>query len=163
MLTFASGAGALMMKFVAEPILRRFGFRGTLIVNALLAAVFIFAPAFFTPQTSWLVMLVVLFVGGLSRSLQFTALNAIAYADVPSGRLTSATSFTSVERQLAGSLGISIAALGLESMQHLTGGPALQVGHFPVVFGLVAAISLIAAIPFARLSRQAGAEMLVRP
>jgi len=78
MLTFASGAGALTMKFLAPPILRRFGFRRVLSVNAVLSSLFILAPAFFTIHTPWQVMLCLLFFGGLLRSLQFTSINTVA-------------------------------------------------------------------------------------
>jgi MFS family permease len=163
LLTFASGAGALGMKFVAQPILRRYGFRRVMSLNALIAAGFVLAPAFFTPATPWLVMILVLFVGWLSRSMQFTAIHAVAYADVPAPQLSSATSFQSVAQQLAGSLGITLAAFGLEAMQAITGGGALQIGHFPWVFALVAALPFLTAWPFSRLPESTGAEMLARP
>ncbi|EKD60463.1 MAG: drug resistance transporter, EmrB/QacA subfamily, partial [uncultured bacterium] len=105
LLTFSAGVGALLMKFAAEPLLRRFGFRRVLTANAVISALFILAPALFTPTTPWLLMAFVLFIGGLSRSLQFTAVNAIAYAEVPSERLSSATSFSAVLQQLSGSIG----------------------------------------------------------
>ncbi len=162
MLTFAAGAGAMGMKFMAPPILRRWGFRRVLLGNAVLSAVFILAPAAFTLATPWAWMVVVLFVGGLSRSLQFTALNAVAYADVPSDRLSSATSFASVLQQLSGSIGITVAAFGLEAAQVLIGGPALSLAHFPAVFALIAGVSFLSVIPFLRLSRQAGSSLLPR-
>ncbi|MHA3915970.1 MFS transporter [Halovulum sp. GXIMD14793] len=160
MMTFAAGAGAMMMKFFAPPLLRRFGFRKVLLVNAVLSAASLATPAAFTPQTPWLVMLLVLFIGGLCRSLQFTALHAVAYAEVSSDSLSSATSFSSVLQQLSWSLGITLAAFGLEAMQALTGADTILQGHFPAVFLLMAALPLISVIFFARLSRSAGAEML---
>ncbi len=160
MMTFASGAGALAMKFLAPPILQRFGFRRVLVLNALLASVFILAPASFTPETPWLWMVVVLFVGGLSRSLQFTSLHAVAYAEVSPERLGSATAFSSVLQQLAGSLGITAAAFGLEVMQQITDVPTIAPAHFPAVFAMVAVLSLLSAWSFTRLPRHAGAEML---
>lgn len=160
MMTFASGAGALTMKFIAPPILQRFGFRKVLMMNAVLAAIFILAPAGFTPETPWAFMVVVLFIGGLCRSLQFTSIHAVAYADVTSDRLGSATAFSSVLQQLAGSLGITVAAFGLEAMQGITGTPTIAPEHFPFVFAFVATLSLLSTLSFARMPRSAGAEML---
>ena len=51
MITFAAAIGAIAMKFVAPPILRRFGFRNVLIVNAVIAGGFVMLPATFTPAT----------------------------------------------------------------------------------------------------------------
>jgi EmrB/QacA subfamily drug resistance transporter len=162
MLTFVSGGGALVMKFLAQRILRRFGFGMVLALNAAFSSIFILAPAFFTPQTPWLTMASVLFIGGLSRSLQFTSVNAIAYADVPAERLSSATSFAAVLQQLSGSIGIAVAALALDLMRALYGGSSTDLAHFPAVFSLIAFLSLLSALIFARLPSDAGAGLIGR-
>lgn len=160
MLTFVSGIGALMMKFVAQPLLRRYGFRGVLMGNALVSSLFLMAPAFFTTVTPSLLILAVLLAGGLSRSLQFTAVNAIAYAEVTSDRLSQATSFTSVLQQLSGSIGITVAAMGLEGVGWLRGVPAIDAGNFPAVFGIITLMSLSSALIFAGLKHNAGASLV---
>jgi predicted MFS family arabinose efflux permease len=162
MLTFVAGLGAFCMKFLAQPILRRFGFRRVLVVNGVVSAVFLLAPASFTPQTPWLWMMVLLFLGGLSRSLQFTSINALGYSDVSAGELSSATSFSSVLQQLSWSIGITVAAFGLETMQVLQGKGPLSLDYFPAVFAGIALVSLLSVIPFARLSPTAGAALLRR-
>ena len=161
-LTFVSGAGAMAMKFAAQPLLRRFGFRGVLTGNALIAAVFLAGPGAFTPATPIALMIAVLFVGGLSRSLQFTALNAIAYAEVPPERLSHATSFSAVLQQLSGSLGITLAAMTLELTGALRGTSSTDLGNFPAVFGLVTVLTMISALVFLRLSRLAGYDLVRR-
>ncbi|MEO5621012.1 MAG: DHA2 family efflux MFS transporter permease subunit, partial [Cypionkella sp.] len=161
-LTFVSGLGAMVMKFAAQPILRRFGFRGVLTVNAVIAAVFIALPALFTQATPWQVMMLVLFVGGLSRSLQFTSINAIAYADVTSERLSSATSFSAVMQQLTGTIGITLAAMMLEATGALRGVAATDIGNFPLVFCLIAMMTLVSTFAFRRLSSRAGETLLAR-
>ena len=162
MLTFVAGLGAFCMKFLAQPILRRFGFRRVLVVNALISAVFLLAPASFTPQTPWLWMMLLLFLGGLTRSLQFTSINAVGYSDVPAEQLSSATSFSSVLQQLSGSIGITVAAYGLETMQALQGNGPISADSFPAVFVGIALLSLLSVIPFARLPPTAGAGLLIR-
>lgn len=161
-LTFVSGFGAMAMKFAAQPLLRRFGFRGVLIGNAVVSAALGFAPAFFTPVTPTLIILMLLLMGGLSRSLQFTALNAIAYADVPSGRLSQATSFTSVLQQLAGSLGITVAAMALEIAGALRGTQATDLGNFPYVFAVITVLAVSSAVLFLTLDRRAGEALVDR-
>ncbi len=159
-LTFVSGMGAMLMKFMAQPLLRRFGFRGVLTGNAVIGAVLLGGPAFFTPATPVMLMMVVLFVGGLARSLQFTSLNAIAYAEVDAPRLSQATSFTSVLQQLSGSLGITLAAMVLEGTGWLRGVSSTDLGNFPVVFGVITALSLGSAYFFARMARTAGSGLV---
>lgn len=160
LLTFISGAGALMMKFGVQNLLRRFGFRGVLMGNALISACLIAAPAFFSPSTPTALMLIVLGAGGLSRSLQFTAVNAIAYAEVSGPRLSSATSFTAVLQQLSGSIGITIAAMVLESAGALRGTSATDLGNFPYVFGIIAALAFSSAFVFSKLTPNAGSSLV---
>jgi EmrB/QacA subfamily drug resistance transporter len=160
MMTFASGLGAILMKFIAQPILRRWGFRRVLTANAVLSAVFILAPAGFSATTPYLWMVAILFLGGVCRSLQFTSINAMAYAEIPADRLSSATSFNAVLQQLSGSIGITVAAFGLQANQVFMGGAEIAAAHFPMVFALVAALSLLSAIWFAKLGRDAGDSLL---
>ncbi len=159
-LTFVSGLGAMVMKFAAQPILRRWGFRRVLTVNAVIASAFVLAPAFFTATMPWELMMGVLFIGGLSRSLQFTSINAIAYADVTSERLSSATSFSAVMQQLTGTIGITLAAMMLEATGAFRGVAATNLGNFPMVYGVIATLTLISTFAFTRLSAQAGQNML---
>jgi len=159
-LTFSSGLGAMAMKFAAQPLLRRFGFRGVLMGNAVISGVLILGPAFFTQSTPVAMMVAVLVAGGLSRSLQFTAINAIGYAEVTAARLSSATSFTAVLQQLSGSLGITLAAMVLEICGAVRGTSALDLGNFAFVFALVAGLALASAAIFARLRPDAGQSMV---
>ena len=82
MITFSGAFGALLMKLAARPILRRFGFRQVLTFNALLCSCLIALYALFTPATPHLIMATVLIIASFFRSLQFTCLNAVAFADV---------------------------------------------------------------------------------
>ncbi len=159
-LTFVSGMGAMLMKFAAQPLLRRFGFRGVLMGNALVSSVLLAGPALFTPATPVVIMLAVLLAGGLSRSLQFTAVNAIGYAEVSAPRLSSATTFTAVLQQLSGSIGITIAAMGLEAAGALRGTSATDIGNFPYIFGIITVLSISSAIGFSRLTASAGSTLV---
>ncbi|WP_406858199.1 DHA2 family efflux MFS transporter permease subunit [Alsobacter sp. KACC 23698] len=162
--TFAAGVGSLVMKIVASPILRRFGFRRVLVVNAVLSSVLVAAPAGFGASTPVLLMLAVLVTGGFLRSLQFTSINAVAYADMPASKLSRATTFAAVLQELSGSIGVSIAALGLEAVSRVAGGDVLSPSHFAWVFGLIGLISMSSAVIFWRsLPLGAGASLVARP
>src|SRR5262249_60983834 len=69
LITLASAAGSLLMRFTFRPLLRLFGFRHLLIFNALLTGAFLIGCGFFTPATPYLVIIAALFIGGLSRSV----------------------------------------------------------------------------------------------
>lgn len=160
LLTLATGGGAIIMKPLAQRILTRFGFRRILVVNAVIAGLLVGAPAFFGPATPWPLIVVILLVGGFFRSLQFTAMNAIAYADMPTGLMSRATSFSAVAQELSGSIGVTVAALGLEAAHAWLGGPSLSLGHFPPVYAIIALLAIASSLILARLPTTAGTELL---
>lgn len=159
MLTFVSAAGALVMKFVAQPLLRRVGFRPVLVWNAVLTAVLIALPALFTPQTLPVTILAALFASGFTRSLEFTSINALAYAEVETSRMSAATSIASVVQPVAMSIGVSVAAMALEASVSLRGGSELVAADFPPAFLLIAGLAAVSALWFRSLPRDAGSEL----
>ncbi|HET7912377.1 MAG TPA: MFS transporter [Pseudolabrys sp.] len=162
MITFATALGAMGMKWATASILRWFGFRNILVVNSIISAAFLAVCAGFTARTPIEVMMLLLFVGGFFRSLQFTSINTIAYADVEPGRISRATALVSVAQQLAVSAGVAVGALAVELTVYFKGSNALQAADFPPAFLAVAAISALSVLIFAQLSPEAGAEMADR-
>ncbi len=156
MITFAGAFGAILMKFAARPVLRRFGFRQVLTYNALICAVMIGLYAFFTPETPHLVIALVLLVGGFFRSLQFTCLNASAFADVDETSMSGATALVAVAQQLFLSTGVAMAAFILETLRGHEVGAELAPGDFSIAFLVVAALTALAALLHGRLPRDAG-------
>ena len=156
MITFSGAFGALLMKLAARPILRRFGFRQVLTFNALLCAALISLYALFTPTTPPLVIALVLIVASFFRSLQFTCLNAVAFADVPEKAMSGATSLVGVAQQLFLSTGVTMAAFILEALRNVRGTPNLVAADFANAFLIVGALSAMAAFMHMRLPRNAG-------
>jgi MFS family permease len=159
MLTFAAAIGAFAMKFTAAPILSRLGFRNVLIFNALIASAFVCVPGFFDPATPHGLIIAVLLVGGFFRSLQFTAVTTLAYADIAPPRMSQATSFASAVQQLSLSLGVAVAALTLEAAQIGRPGGGILLGDFFSGFLVVGAIGAFSALIFLALPKDAGAEL----
>jgi EmrB/QacA subfamily drug resistance transporter len=160
LMTFTTGIGAMFMKTQAAAILRRYGFRRVLIANAVVSSLFAALPSLFVSSTPALLIVGLFLAGGLSRSLQFTSINTLAYADVPPERLSRATSFAAALQELSGSVGVTIAAMGLQLMQYERGGSAIDAAHFPPVFILIGLVSISSIFFFSRLSSGAGASLL---
>ena len=76
---------------------------------------FIAACALFTPATPLLLIMIILVVGGFFRSLQFTAVNTLAYAEVTPPEMSRASTIVSVNQQLAISVGIAVGAFAVEA------------------------------------------------
>lgn len=158
LMTFASALGALFMKAFAPPLLRRFGFRTVLLVNCVVAAISIAAPAGFTPTTPITLMLALILAGGFFRSLQFTSIGALTFADIPQDKMSGATTISGVAQQLSLSLGVSIGAMAIEFTIHLTG-VSLGPQAFWAAFIVVAFITLSSIVPLTRLRPDAGDEL----
>jgi EmrB/QacA subfamily drug resistance transporter len=162
MITFATALGAMGMKWATSRTLHSFGFRNILLYNGLISAAFLAVCAFFTADTPLTLMVGLLFVGGFFRSLQFTSINTIAYAEVENARVSRATALVSVGQQLAVAAGVAIGAITVELSLHFRGDGILQATDFPPAFLVVAGISAFSAIIFWRLPHDAGAELANR-
>ena len=161
-LTFATAAGAIAMKFTASTALRRFGFRRTLLVNALVSGAFMASYALFTSSTPhWLIFLALL-AGGFFRSLEFTALNALSYADIDPPRMSRATSFASVAQQMSGAVGVAVAAVCIQLIQIGFGDATLEARDLSLALVAVAVISSLSTLVFARLAPDAGASLAAK-
>jgi len=159
LISFSGAAGALAMKTTARPILARFGFRRVLVINAVISAVFLAASALFRPSTPYFVMMLVLLAGGFARSLQFTALNGLAYADVPQAAMSRASSLASMLQQLSQSIGVGLAAILLHATLSLHHTDLLTAEVIAPAFAVVAGLSLLSVLFFVRLPANAGAEV----
>lgn len=159
MITFTTAIGSFLMKTVTAPILRRFGFRATLVWNGMIATGFLAICAAFRPSWPMMAINITLAVGGFFQSLQFTALNTVAYADIPQPRMSSATSFYATFQQLTLSVGICVSAGLLALSMLLTGHLVPHLSDFSAAFLGVTAISFMASPVCARLPRNAGSAM----
>jgi EmrB/QacA subfamily drug resistance transporter len=162
LITCASAFGALFMKIVALPALRRFGFRSTLMVNAILAGIAIAACALFTPDMPrWVIWAIVLF-GGFFPSLQFTALNALAYADIEQRDIGRATSVGSVIQQMCLGLGVTISGIVLQISHTIQGHADIVWSDFWPAFLVVAFFSFASVPVTARMPLSGGRELAGR-
>jgi EmrB/QacA subfamily drug resistance transporter len=152
-------AGNLGMKTITTPTLRRFGFRKVLFVNGVLAALSIIACAAFTHDTPKYLMTAVLVFAGLTRSMQFTALNTLAFADVTAAQRSSASTLSSMLQQVSMLLGVAVAAAVLNLSQSLHATAVLTLVDFRAAFIVVGLIALISACSFLKLGHDAGAEV----
>ena len=162
LLTFVTALGAIGMKVAASRILRQWGFRRVLIFNSIVSAVFVAAPAAFTPAMSIPLMIAVLFIGGFFRSLEFTCINAISYAEIEQAKMSAATSLQSVLQQFSLSIGVTVGASALQLTLALRGSSILRAADFWPAFLVIGAISFLATFSFARLPRYAGEELAGR-
>jgi EmrB/QacA subfamily drug resistance transporter len=159
LVTFASAVGAMGMKALAARIIRAFGFRYMMTINALVSAAFLAACALFTVTTPLLLIMIILVVGGFFRSLQFTAINTVAYAEVEPAQMSRATTLVSVNQQLAVSAGVAVGAFSVETTLWLRHQDELSATVFAPAFLVVALISAASCWFFWQMPDDAGHEI----
>ena len=89
-------------------------------------------------------MIAVLLVGGFFRSLQFTGVNTLTYADIPPAKMSRASS-AAMAQQLGISLGVGVAAVTLNVSMTLRGAETLAIRDVVagfIVIGLMCAASV---------------------
>lgn len=152
-------AGNLAMKTVTTPILRLAGFRAILVGNGLLGAGALAGIAAIRPATpEWLLALLLL-IAGMTRSMQFTAVNSLVYADVAPEERAAASTISSVAMQVAMSLGVALAALAVELARRAHGHTHVGLSDITPAFLALGGCAGIAALRFLMLDRNAGHEV----
>jgi EmrB/QacA subfamily drug resistance transporter len=159
--TLAVFAGNLSMKLVTTPVMKRFGFRNVLLVNGAFAAATLAAMAVLRPATPYIWIIALLFVSGLSRSLQFTALNTLSFADVPKPQMSSVSTLNSAMMQVTMGMGVAFGAMALRAAAWLHGhdGASLQAADFDIAFLFVSALGFAAIVDAFKLAPDAGSHV----
>lgn len=161
-ITFAVGIGAFAMKICANRILRFAGFRNVLSINGFFAGALVAIPLVFHVGMPGWVMIAILMLTGFTRSLQFTSTNAVLFADVPTDKMSRATTLMAVAQELTGSIGITIAAvaLGIAAAGASTG--TSGTAQFVPAFLVIAAIAMASGFVYLRLPRDVGSALTGR-
>ena len=162
LLVLAVFVGNLTIKPATTPLLRGLGFKKLLLINGALNVLALLACAFLTPQTPVWVIMLVLYLGGVFRSIQFTAISTLAFADVPSPQMSYANTLFSTATQLAVGLGITLGAIGIrigELCSEMLGIDALPGISFRLAFVAIALVCLLGMFDTLRLVKDAGSAV----
>ncbi|WP_421552991.1 DHA2 family efflux MFS transporter permease subunit [Pseudomonas yamanorum] len=163
LLVLAVFAGNLAMKPFTTWVMQRWGFRPVLMINGILGVLAIAACALLDERMSWALILFILFVGGLSRSMQFTLFNTLGFADIPKAQMSDASTLFSMFFQLSMAMGVAIGALLLRFAMNFHGNNGqAATADFQLTFLLVAVIAGAALLDNLRLPPQAGESVLQR-
>jgi EmrB/QacA subfamily drug resistance transporter len=159
LITFTTALGSMFMKAAVASVLHRFGYRNVLIYNALISSAFLMACASFVQGMPFAAMIAILLSGGFFRSLQFTSINTIAYAEIEPAKMSRATAMVAAAQQLSLSTGVAVGALVVELTLRLRHSTSMGINDFPPAFLFVGLLSASAVFIFMRLPHDAGAEL----
>jgi EmrB/QacA subfamily drug resistance transporter len=159
LITFASAIGAFLMKFTVKPLVQTFGYRNILLFNGAAICVLTVAKGFFEASTPYVVMFIVLLLSGFARSLQFSSLNTMAYADIDSRDIAKANALYTVLQQLFLAIGVALAAFVLEGRLWWSGRSNLIADDFTFTLILLSVVCAISLVFYLRLARDAGSSI----
>ncbi|MDV2218750.1 MFS transporter, partial [Burkholderia pseudomallei] len=155
-ITLASALGSLVMRPMTHAALHRAPMRTVLIAGSVSFAAVLAACATLSPAWPDAAVFALLLVGGLSRSLSFASLGALVFSDVPSERLSAATSFQGTAQQLMRAVGVAVAAGALHLAMLIGGRGQASRTDFACAFAAIALVVLASVPMFAALPADAG-------
>jgi EmrB/QacA subfamily drug resistance transporter len=160
--------GNLVIKPATTGLLRRFGFRQTLVGATVVVAASMVGESLLTRGTPLWLLLVIITVGGAARSVGFTGYNTIAFADIEQSDMTAANTVSSTLQQLAAGFGVAVAAVAVQLGAHLRNGAAAQqgdgaTGAYRFAFLLIAALTVVSVVDAWRLDVHAGRSIRPAP
>lgn len=151
--------GNLLMKTITTATLRRFGFRKILLVNGILVSVAIGLCASLNSASLTMWSCSILFFAGLTRSMQFTCLNTLQFADVSRPQQGAASTLSSILQQIGTALGVGVSAILLQVIADARGATGVDLYDLRVTLIAVAALGVLAALRNQQLEAHAGAEV----
>ena len=165
LLLLASAIGNLGMKALTTRILKRFGFRTVAIVDVVVAGVFTIACGLLTPSTPLALTLFVVFIYGVVRSMQFSTLATLAYADIPSTQMSAASTLWSAAAQMTIGMGIAFGAVALRAAAYFRGAPQdeahvhFTLGDFRWAFLMAGVLTLLSLPGYIKMAKDAGQKL----
>jgi EmrB/QacA subfamily drug resistance transporter len=146
MISLASALGSFCMRPLARFALAWFSVRVVLIVGSLSFSAVLAICATLTSSWPASAIFILLMVGGLSRSLAFATMGALAFADVPHPQLSAATSFQGTTQQLTKAVGVAMAASSMQVTMALSGRTHAGQWDFAWAF-IIVALTVLASVP----------------
>lgn len=159
LLLLAAMLGNLGLKPLTPFLLKLFGFRNILIINAGISAGAAILCGLLTPTTNVVLICIVMFIYGTSRSMQFTCLQTLAFVDVPPEKMSGANTLFSTITQLSQGMGVSVAAVLLQFCMLFRGSDNATPSaiDFQATFIIVGLLMLLSLLSFKKLDPRIGA------
>ena len=157
-LTTPVAVGMIVMKTLVKPILRRIGFRRTLVANTLALGATIAALGCATHAPPLWGIAAMAFCYGMLASLQFSCMNVLTFVDIEQHDMGDASSIASTVQQFSMSLGVGIGALCLMLCSPQAPHATPPKSAFEFAFFIIGGVTLVSSAIFLRLLPHAGQE-----
>lgn len=163
LLFLATMAGNLAMKPATLWIIKRFNFKSVLIINGFMISIFTLFTAFLLPDTPKILIVTVMFLSGMFRSMQFSSISTLAFAEIPQTRMTAANTLYSTVQQMSTGMGIAMGAVFLR-FSHMINGETgtYRIADFRLSFIFVTLLGIISLYGYTKLAPDAGDVVRVK-
>ncbi len=165
LLLLVSASANLGMKAFTTRILQRWGFRRVSIINVLAAGISIIACGMLTPSTHVAIVMAVVFIYGMTRSMQFTTLATLAYCDIVPTQMSAANTLWNAAGQMTIGMGIAFGAAALQGAAIWRGTSSISI-HTPFILNdfqwafILAGTLTICSLPgYFRMAKDAGSKV----
>ncbi len=151
--------GNIGIKPATAPILRRYGFRSTMLADGILVTLSLAALAVVTPDTPKPMLAALLVFAGAARSMQLTAITTLAFADVSGPERGAASNLTSMLQQAFSAAGVAVAAFSLSLFQAASRASTVTLPDLHAAFAVTAAMCLVGTLGLVGMPRSLGREV----
>nr|ACC86992.1 MtpE [Edwardsiella tarda] len=150
--------GSMLGKSLVTGVLRRQGYRNTLVGVTLIIGLTIAQFSLQKPEMPLWLLILPLFLLGMFMSTQFTAMNTITLGDLSDQNASAGNSVLAVTQQLSISFGVAVSAAVLRFYDTQIAGSLVD--HFHYTFITMGAITLLSASVFLLLHPKDGDHLL---
>jgi len=150
--------GSILAKSLVTQVLRRLGYRKTLVGITLFIGLMIAQFSLQSPSMEVWLLILPLFILGMAMSTQFTAMNTITLADLTDENASSGNSVLAVTQQLSISLGVAVSAAVLRFYEGFDSANTVEQFHY--TFVTMGAITLVSALTFMLLKPKDGRNLI---
>lgn len=148
---------SVLVKPWVVPIVKKLGYKKTLIINTLIIAAVIGLFGLISKETALPNLIPLLVIFGAVNSIQMASMNTLSLSDLNTETASGGNSLLMVMQQLSMSLGISVGAFLLSKYQsEITGMSDSLVTAFKYTFLTMSAVTAIASLLFLRLQADDG-------
>ncbi|KNC10534.1 major facilitator transporter [Pantoea sp. RIT-PI-b] len=149
--------GALLAKSTVTQVLRRFGYRHTLVGITIIIGMLIATFSLQSPGGSVVMLLAALLILGMAMSTQFTAMNTITLADLNDENASGGNRVLAGKQQLSISFGVAVSAAVLRFYQDVE---ATTVAQFHATFLTMGVVTVLSAFTFMMLRPGDGRNLI---
>jgi len=150
--------GSILAKSLVTQVLRRLGYRRTLVGITLFIGIMIAQFSLQSPSMEVWLLILPLFILGMAMSTQFTAMNTITLADLTDENASGGNSVLAVTQQLSISLGVAVSAAVLRFYEGFASNNTVEQFHY--TFITMGIITLISAFTFMLLRPKDGRNLI---